>query len=191
MGVFITSFLDKQISIPEDLKEYLKILEFTLDSDSELFDSFSKSVLKTERKAIEEEELIALLKNTSEKYLKKLCEKGIYSITISDLLSNVPGYSEVISENKNALQATWDFLREEALGFIDGVSGAENAALSKVTGSGVSVWSSSFTTLASFAALDYFTAKKQLREANNEYKAEIKALSKRGKNERVQSSLSL
>jgi len=75
------------------------------------------------------------------------------------------------------------------LGFIQGVEDAERTAQSKVTGSGISVWSNSFTTLASFAALDYFSAKGQIKKASAEYKQEIQNLEKYGKSKTERKSI--
>ena len=182
-------FLNQAVSLPTDIQEYRKILKMSIKAHQEMFEIFTDKVLKTERKAIEDEELISILKPQAEKFVKCLCDKGIFSQTINDYIIEIPGYSDVLATNQRALQATFDFLREEVMGFVHGVEEAERSAQSKVTGSGISVWSNSFTTLASFAALDYFSAKGQLKEANTEYKKEIEQLEKYGKTQTERKTL--
>ena len=54
---------------------------------------------------------------------------------------------------------------------------AERDAASNITGSGVSVWSSSFITLAATAAMEYSTLKKQSNKADRELNLAIQRIS--------------
>jgi len=43
-------FLNKEVSLPSDIREYQEILRMTLSAHQNMFDLFAEKVLKTERK---------------------------------------------------------------------------------------------------------------------------------------------
>ncbi len=165
-----TTFLDKKFEFSDDLIKYLNILELTVSAHSELYDYFVKKVAN---KTIYIDDITPELRRQAEKYIVLLCENGVYTRTVEECINQSQGYTLVSSTIDLAVEKMINILSDEIDEYSRGLDMAQAEAESKVTGSGVSVWSSSFTTLATYAAVDYLTAKGQIKKAQSEFQTQI------------------
>ena len=107
-------FNQKEYTIPSDLKEYLTVLNLAEDLQNNLCDGFMQKALRAESKVVEPDEINDLMRDCSEKFIQRLCEKGVYDKTIDDYAFQNEGYIEFLNVTKDAMQAIMGFLSEEA-----------------------------------------------------------------------------
>ena len=180
----VLEFNRKSYTIPSDLKEYLNVLNLAEELQNNLCVTFMQKALDPESKVVSPDEMDDYFKEAAEKFIQKLCEKGVYDKTIDDYTFQNEGYIEFLSITKDAMQAMVKFLSEEAQDYEKGRYAAEQKALSNVTGSGVSVYSSSILTLALTSAVEYTTLQGQCNKADEQYAKELKRLREQGASER-------
>lgn len=178
-------FNQKEYTIPSDLKEYLTVLNLAEDLQNNLCDGFMQKALRAESKVVEPDEINDLMRDCSEKFIQRLCEKGVYDKTIDDYAFQNEGYIEFLNVTKDAMQAIMGFLSEEAQDYERGQYVAKQRALSGVTGSGVSVYSSSILTLALASAVEYTTLQGQCSKADAQYTNDLKRLREQGASKRA------
>lgn len=180
----VLEFNRKSYTIPSDLKEYLNVLNLAEELQNNLCVTFMQKALDPESKVVSPDEMDDYFKEAAEKFIQKLCEKGVYDKTIDDYTFQNEGYIEFLSITKDAMQAMVKFLSEEAQDYEKGRYAAEQKALSNVTGSGVSAYSSSILTLALTSAVEYTTLQGQCNKADEQYAKELKRLREQGASER-------
>lgn len=177
-------FNGKQYTIPSDIKEYLKILDITESTRRTLLENFSKKSADSYDGIVYPSDMKSAFTEEAEKYVKLLCEKEIYSETVEDFIAASDGYGMFSKISEDASRANLQFSNEEKRNYQTRSQVAERNAMSKITGSGVSVYSSSFLTLAMSSAVEYSTLKGQYNKASEQYKRELSYLRSRGENER-------
>lgn len=177
-------FNHKAYSIPDDLHEYVDVLNLAEAIQSDLSETFMQKALSAQSKVVSPDEMDDAFKNAAEGFIQRLCEKGVYDKTIDEYTFQNEGYIEFLNVTKNAMQTMVKFLSEQAQDYEKGRYEAEQKALSSVTGSGVSVYSSSILTLALTSAVEYTTLQGQCNKADEQYAKELKQLRERGNSER-------
>lgn len=177
-------FNHKAYSIPDDLHEYVDVLNLAEAIQSDLSKTFMQKALSAQSKVVSPDEMDDAFKNAAEGFIQRLCEKGVYDKTIDEYTFQNEGYIEFLNVTKNAMQTMVKFLSEQAQDYEKGRYEAEQKALSSVTGSGVSVYSSSILTLALTSAVEYTTLQGQCNKADEQYAKELKQLRERGNSER-------
>ena len=68
-------FNQKEYTIPSDLKEYLTVLNLAEDLQNNLCDGFMQKALRAESKVVEPDEINDLMRDCSEKFIQRLCER--------------------------------------------------------------------------------------------------------------------
>lgn len=177
-------FNHKAYPIPDDLHEYVDVLNLAEAIQSDLSETFMQKALSAQSKVVSPDEMDDAFKNAAEGFIQRLCEKGVYDKTIDEYTFQNEGYIEFLNVTKNAMQTMVKFLSEQAQDYEKGRYEAEQKALSSVTGSGVSVYSSSILTLALTSAVEYTTLQGQCNKADEQYAKELKQLRERGNSER-------
>lgn len=177
-------FNKKQYIIPDDLNEYLIVLDLAEKIQGNLSEAFMQKALSAQSKVVSPDEMDDAFKNAAERFIQRLCEKGVYDKTIDEYTFQNEGYIKFLNVTKNAMQTMVKFLSEQAQDYERGRYEAEQKALSSVTGSGVSVYSSSILTLALTSAVEYTTLQGQCNKADEQYTKELKQLRERGNSER-------
>lgn len=177
-------FNHKAYSIPDDLHEYVDVLNLAEAIQSDLSETFMQKALSAQSKVVSPDEMDDAFKNAAEGFIQRLCEKGVYDKTIDEYTFQNEGYIEFLNVTKNAMQTMVKFLSEQAQDYEKGRYEAEQKVLSSVTGSGVSVYSSSILTLALTSAVEYTTLQGQCNKADEQYAKELKQLRERGNSER-------
>lgn len=171
-------FLGKEYTIPSDLGTYIRLLHFFDKMKTKLTKTINKKLqatLSDDMAGIMEVDVEPIFKPHVDAVLKMLCDNSIFNNTLDDYLKN-SGYASFCDINRQGLKKTMELLIEDMQSFEAGWQSAEARANSSVTGSGISVFSSSFTTLAVAAAYDYSCSKRQFEKADAQYKAEIQFL---------------
>ena len=177
-------FNGKQYMIPSDIKDYLEILDITEGVQHELLENFLKKSADSYDGIVYPGDIKSDFTKAAEKYVRLLCEKGVYNETVEDFIATSDGYRTFSKISENASQANLQFSNEEKRNYQTRSQVAERNALSKITGSGVGVYSSSFLTLAMSSAVEYSTLKGQYNKANDQYKRDLAYLRSQGENER-------
>lgn len=171
-------FLGESFSFNDDLKIYIEALNDCEKISDDLFKAFRTKGNKNEG-FIEVKDLHKDMLKHAEKFIAKLCEKGIFSKSAEDYTYNNKGYKAIDEACSDSVRARAQYLSEEIQAFKDGMNAAEYDAASKITGSGVSVYSSSFLTFAVASAVEQSIVNSQAQKANSEYSKAISELSDR------------
>lgn len=177
-------FLGEEYTFSTDIKEYVRISNLADSVHNSLIKSFESKLAKSEICCIETKDIDTELKNAAERFIKELCQKGVYSHTVDEYVKNNPALSLIDEINSAANKACRSFLIEEMENFKNGVETAESEAMAQITGSGVSVYSNSFLTLAASSAMEYSILKGQYKKADEQYKNRIQSISDYGENVR-------
>ena len=173
-------FLEQEYSLPGDILSYMEyqqyfsllrqeLLSFMLDgySDCEKWPSLDRATNK--------------FRETAEKCVKLLCEKGVYDKTVNDFIENNEGYTLYEQVVKDTLLRKADILMSYIKNLQTDIVNAEQEAASNITGMGFSILSSSIIDLGVFAAMEHSTLKKQAAAADAQYNAMVAAAEQRGK----------
>ncbi|MGN0375394.1 MAG: hypothetical protein ACI4EN_07835 [Butyrivibrio sp.] len=171
----IVTFLKKQYEFPQDIIEYISLLSLTEDMKDTLMTAFVKKISGSVG-IIDSKDLHDNLKKQASKFIEKLCGKGIYSKTIDDYVFDNEGYKLYDKVNKDALDAMKSFLMEDMDNVTLGLETASQNAASTITGSGITVFSNSFLTLAATAAMEYSVLKNQYKKADIQYQKELSGI---------------
>ena len=116
------------------------------------------------------------IRSIAKKVIKDAAANGIYDMTESELVDDNPGYAEL---NKVINETTLQILKQQvqaAIDYMEGADSAYNSAASNITGSGVSIWTSSFGSAMLYSFMEGNVLKKQAKQADREYNAAIKSL---------------
>lgn len=169
-------FLNKEYTIPSDVEKYVKLLLDFEKMQDILNEEIRKEVKSYGSIFVQTDKVPALFESSARQVIKMLCDNGIYGRTAEDYMDNNEGYKFFCETNilagKQALQDIVDELKD----FGAGWQAAESKANASVTGSGINVFSSSFTTLAVAAAFDYSCSRNQCQKADTQYRKEIQFL---------------
>ena len=183
-------FNGKQYTLPSDITEYLEILDITEGVQRGLLDNFLRKSADSYDGIVYPSAMESAFTKAAEKYVRLLCAKGVYTETAEDFIATSDGYRTFSKISEDASQANLRFSNEEKRNYRTRSQAAERNAMSKITGSGVNVYSSSFLTLAMSSAVEYSTLKGQYNKANDQYKRELQYLREKGDNERKRKELS-
>lgn len=187
----ILRFNKKPYSVPIDIQEYLEILNLTDHIHRKLLASFLKKTNSDKYYAgiIPQSEMQEVFEKASEKYIEKLCKKGIYDQTINNYIFDNQGYKNYIAAYDAACQTIEKYSSDQYQDYQEKAQSARHRAVSQVTGSGVSVYSNSFLTLAMSSAVEYSTLKGQYNKANEQYNKELRLIQQKGNKDRKQKEL--
>lgn len=161
MSDFSVKFIGGEYALPSELKEYLKIC----DKFSQISQFLSNALLETMQISsiidgkpcqvgANENELKEKMHNEGKKIISMLSEYGVYDITDSDIFENNKGYLKYVDAYKNMMKGLSSNLAEEIQSFIDGYDNVQRSAYSQVTGTGISMYSSSLVAHMTLAALE-------------------------------------
>lgn len=181
MNTIVVKFLGDEYTFPDDLQEFIRILQY--------FDSFHNDLNPLLLNLMKESEWKDGTENGLEyfkvpmisianKVIEKLSRYGIYNVTISDLVDNNPGFINLKEAGNNALDSMKKILSNSMSEWLQGYENAQSEANSKVTGMGFSIWTSSLTSALVYSAMESSTIKKQQNRAQQEYQISMRKLHK-------------
>ena len=169
-------FLGTEYSIPEDIKKYINMQDFTENVKIYLFNTFLNKI-KRDITCIEEPLFLKNeLKSQAEKYIRMLCNEEIYTKTVSDYLDNSKGIEIIDSVVNDALRQIKAIWIERNAAYEAGYQEALYKKESSVTGLDFSIWTSSIANLAIYAAMDAAEEHKQEKAALKQYNEDIENL---------------
>ena len=173
-------FIGEEYSFPEDILEYIFMLNLVEDMQNSLMTSIYNKVYASSMSVIDDSELHDEMRKQASRIIERLCNKGIFSKTIDEYVFENKGYEQYCLVNKNSREAMIRFLSEQMTDFQKGLEHAYENAASNITGSGVRVFSNSALTLAATSAMEYSILKKQAKTADEQYQRELSAVSRKG-----------
>ena len=180
MSYITVAFLGNEFTIPRDILTYLDLLDFTHSVQKSLVAAFMRKLKKEIQNdnvgILGDEDLAAEIQHEVGRFIAKLCDNGIYTRTVNDYLSNNKGYQAYSTVNKAALEKMKALLIQEMDSWQAGYENAVQKKESHVTGMGFSIWSSSFTHHAIYAAMQASTISKQEKEADAQYERDMSSL---------------
>lgn len=178
-------FLGEGFTFSEDIKEYMAVSSVAENIHNALKNSFMNKLNRKDATFIDTKSMLSDIRTQTEKFIKRLCDNGIYSETVDSYLASNAGYEAIDSVNRAASEAFCSFLAEEISAFKSGMEAAELDAMSQITGSGVTVYSSSMLTLAVTSAMECAIVKDQINKADAQYKRNIQNISDSGERARI------
>lgn len=179
MNQISVEFLENQFVFPKEVKDYVFYSKRIQESGAMFFEKLTERI---EKKWYDypDDEFENLLKNEGKCIIQILSEDNIYDVTLSELLNRNSGY-KFFKEFTDAGFDEWKNIAvQRTEEYIAGLKNAQFMADSQVTGSGVSLYSSSFLAHMTFMALESNTIKKQERQAEKVYRNAIDSLEKTG-----------
>ena len=172
----ISDQLPLYVSILDEFEEYkgnlLKILANQINNNT--FVGCNKDDWKVWEKPINDiaSSIIANLSNYDQ-----------YDITVSELVSNNPGYKHLREAEKTVLVEHLENIEKVLSSEIEEMNKQERIAMSKITGSGVGILTNSFSSAMLYHVLESSVIKKQANKASAEYEESLKKFIKRAQND--------
>ena len=121
--------------------------------------------------------------------IRSAAEVGIYDLTKCELVDNNPGYKQL----KKVCMDTFESIKEVAINSIsewrEGYTAAYNEAASKITGSGVSIWTSSLGSALLYSAMEGNVLRRQAKQADEELSQAVKELNAKNQSEQASNEL--
>lgn len=173
-------FLGEQYSVPEELKVFVGYLHYFENLHNELMPLLTNQIKEKEYSGNADEDFEYFktpLSKSGEKVISKLAENGIYDVTLNDLVYDNKGYTQLYTVCSETIRGMIKILSDSMQSWLDGYNQAYSSAASNITGSGVSVWTSSLSSALIYSALEASTLKKQTDKADIQYRAAMSALS--------------
>ncbi|MBP3854805.1 MAG: hypothetical protein IK990_04200 [Ruminiclostridium sp.] len=177
MSIDVT-FLGQAYSFGDDLKEYVEAMRLSEEIVDRAMQAFL-TVAKKNNGFIDAVDLKPHLIKVADAFIKRLCNKGVFSRSAEDYVDENEGYRQIQQICEEGTSVYRNILVDEINEFQDGMNDAYADAASNITGSGVRVFTSSLTTLALTSAYEYSVLKGQAKKADEQYKKAIDALSDR------------
>ncbi len=194
MSEKLVKFIGRNIAISDQLPKYVDILEQFEGYENELYSIVAKQA-KTGEFTGNVEQDFAEWKRPIEAIARNVInagvEFGIYDLTVAELVDQNPGVTQLNAVCKNTMQGMIGNLLSTVNTTIEGLDQAERQAASHVTGSGVSIWTSSLGSALIYNALEMSTIKRQCNEADKEYRSAIIALCNSTANSQKQGEISV
>ena len=173
-------FLGEEYSVPEELKEFIGYLHDFEEIHNEIMPLLTNQIPKKEFTGgadVDFEYFKSPLSKTGEKVIAKLARKNIFDVTLNDVVYNNKGYIQLYNVCKDTMQGMVNILMNAMESWLDGYNNAYSSAASNITGSGVSIWTSSLSSALIYSALEASTLKKQADKADIQYRAAMRPLS--------------
>ena len=188
MGYVTVKFLGEEYQVSETINEFLDYDKILTPIRTTVLNMITADVKRDSNLVWEADTITEHVDGTANKYkktiedgaellVKKLLALGIYEVTSNDLLKNVTSIGDINSLERN----TFDTLLEEGRRFVNmqnaGIERAYNYAASNITGSGVRVFTSSFSTLMIHSAVERSILLSQAKKADQEYEKAVRTIS--------------
>ena len=180
-------FLGEEYEVSETINEFLTYDTIFTHMRTEILNSIMADIKKDAYTVLNADTIMDHIHNTTIKYrkiienntevlVKKLLELGVYDVTASELLEDGTAIANINILEKNTLYT----LLEEAKKLLNmqkaGIESAYNYAARNITGSGVRVFTSSFTTLMISVAVEKNIVMSQAKKADKEYAEAVKSI---------------
>lgn len=182
MGNISVRFLKRNYLISDQLPKYISVLEEYEAYTNRLLQMVVQQAKKGEYTGGADEDFVFWkipIENIAKEIIKNAANEGVYDLTTVDLVQNNPGYKKLHKVCEDTMQGMVNALMNAMTDWLDGVERSEREAASHITGSGVSIWTSSLSSALIYSAIESSTIKRQCNQADKEYRAAIGELSAR------------
>lgn len=172
---FNVVFMGKDYSFPNDLMFYLDSLNTTeqvgLSAVSKFVDHvrYKHDVVEVFNEAFIDD----LVREQASSFIRNLSDRGIFSRTIDEYALNTNSYQNMKDIMKTGVSAFGQFLYDQISDYLDGFDAAEQRAISSITGTGLTVFTSSAASLAALSAMEYSAIKRQTKKADQQFKNDL------------------
>lgn len=172
-------FLYNEFNIPIEVRKFVEYMQhFT-----ELGDSMIYSLINDMNNSsgtyedIQKEKYVNQMRRHAGTVIAELAGYGIYDITEKDLVEANNGYKLLNDTVQKTIQLMKNSLATAIGDYKDQLNSAYRQASSNITGSGVSIWTSSVSSALLYSALESHTVKQQCRKADQEYREALNRIS--------------
>ena len=187
MGYVTLEFLGKEFQVSEAVKDFLHYDQLLNPVRAKTLQMLSQDIKRDATRLTFSAETSYHLQNRTAAYQKLLEEcaevlvnelfaRGVYDVSPKELLSQV-SYAQ---ELENLVEDTMTTVLHEGQRYSDmqdrGIERAYRSAASNITGSGVTIFTSSITTLMLTSAVEYGILSRQAKQADKEYDEAVRAI---------------
>ncbi|MGN9126527.1 hypothetical protein ACTM97_09000 [Oliverpabstia intestinalis] len=177
MAEIKVTFLGKEYCFPKEIQQYV----YYCNKFQKISDDFMTVIgkrIKDRWYDYPDKEFEELFRKAGKEVIGYLSHDRIYDVTINELIEQNKGYISFQSITKEGFEKYKSISVEALEEYIKGYENAQAIANSKVTGSGMTLYSSSLLAHMTFAVLESNTVKKQMSQADKEYRKTMSELSK-------------
>lgn len=190
MGYVTVKFLGEEYQVSETINEFLSYDKLLTPIRTKMLNAITMDVKRDARLTWDGTTMTSHIHGTADKYrkmiedgaellVKKLLALGVYDVTSNDLLKDISSITD-INRLENGTFAT---LLDEGQRYVDmqnaGIERAYNYAASNITGSGVRVFTSSFSTLIINSVVERSILLSQAKKADKEYEEAVREINAR------------
>lgn len=179
-------FLGSCYVFPDELREYvvyLKEFEKTHQNVMELLIALMKSGTYKINEKDSFDYFKEPLTQIGNGIISKLMSKGIYNVTLEEVVFNNKGYIKLYDVCEQTRKALFDVLSEALDDLVAGLNRAHTEATSTITGPTASIWTSSVTSALLYSGYEASVVAKQRRDADKRFKEIISSTSSRINND--------
>lgn len=172
-------FLGAEYFIPEELKEFIGYLHEFENVHNSIIPLLTTQINKKEYSGGADDDFVYWknpLSNVGQKIISKLAQKNIFDVTLDDVVFNNKGYKQLHSVCSETIQEMVNILVNAMSTWLEGYNRAYSSAASNITGSGVSIWTSSLSSALIYSAMEASTIKKQADKADMQYRVAMQSL---------------
>lgn len=190
MGYVTVKFLGEEYQVSETINEFLDYDKLLTPIITKMLNMITSDIKNDSKLSWDGNTITNHINEITNKYrkivedsadllVKKLLELGIYDVTANDLLKDVSSITDINRLENN----TFATLLEEGQKIVDmkraGIERAYHYAANSITGSGVRVFTSSFSTLMINSVVERSILMSQAKKADKEYEDAVNNLSVR------------
>ncbi|MBT9775783.1 hypothetical protein GPL15_04560, partial [Clostridium sp. MCC353] len=192
-------FLGEEYIFPEELREYINYCNEFEKINNRLSDSLLVTMKMPILSENDEPDQLGYLetkfkdkmRQEGKQVISMLSKHNIFDITESDLVDNNKGYLYYADVYKKCFAQIKQNLIDELDSFLEGFDNAQQSAYSQITGTGISMYSSSIIAHMTLAAFETSTVKMQCEKADREYERAMDEMSKRTASERERKDMAV
>lgn len=186
-------FLGKEYNLSEQLPVFIPLIK--------KFDVYKEFLVKKLIKQIEKNEFSGggddfvywsqPISDIAKKVIRDIAEYGIYDLTEYDLVECNPGYKKIHAVCSKTMNKMLDSLTASMKEWEEEYDAAYADAASNITGSGVSVWTSSLGNALLYSVMEMNTLKKQAKKADKQFDEALRELNTRNKSNRKREEMQI
>ena len=189
MGTVTVKFLGEEYQISEAVRELLEYDQLLTPIYGKIVQCLRKDIQATTRTMTFDESVVDTTDSLRKKYqgmmmdcantlVSKCFSLGVYDITPEELVADLPSIRDI---NK-LTETTCETMLAEGRKYVNNANTAKSAAYdraaSNITGSGVTIFTSSLSTLLLYSTVESQTLMSQAKKADKEYQAAVNQISK-------------
>lgn len=172
------SFLSESYTFPGFLRDYAIYLNEFEEVHNCLFAILNDQIKRKEFgcNSPNEEIYRTIMEEEGQTVITALSKKGIYNVTLFELVQNTKGYKAIRTVCQNTLDELKAVMLKSLYDFMDETERISRSATSRITGSGVSVWTNRVSSMLLYSAMEVSTIRKQCNAAEKEYSSRMDEL---------------